>query len=724
MEKVCLNHFFISSLAASERAVHVYSYKLMAEGEEKWQKRSAVLYKLNTDAVLCKISIYTRTPVPEELLKGNVKGTHYELTYKGMKTIALNDSDELEALRLLEQKRLKNLLSKKYKDRLGKADGGGILLWDAEKTIASGDGWQVHSGYDIDTIVNLEGQLYLSIDIHHKFYSPWTLEQWLLERPNTEFNWLKNTYNEKTWYFSKVEGKKDPYGVYIPGSNISLAEYHLNLPDHPATLEEVKQARVVQVKHNKGKGEKETAHLSTRLRPSITSELISELSDEGDTSAASVLKKCRLGIDARFKKCEKMALWLASKVYGCSKTDDICKPRFVPMQHHKANKVLIARKSRVNNAAQCTEFGCFKSGETRFGCLDLTGGGSWPDNIRDVLTEIAQGSRVELELQTPKTDYPSDSSFKREEFWTDWYSEGIETVLVIAPKLPDSLFKRLRLDSLAAGITTQFTYLPDMNRHKAVNVVLGLLTKARWQTVSLEPIAHPSAAEIIIGFDSGFDRRYGLHFGTCAFASLSDGTALGWEFPSAQSGERLNSNMVERSISGVLRQFKVRYGRLPARVLLLRDGFVRIDEFEDAEEFLRRENVKLDLVEVRKSGGDRVAKIDRDSFINPESGTMPKARFAPVYDEFDPKAFRLLSFISTTGGSPRPLQVRHNLGTTPLDIIAEQVYRLTLLNPGSGFAGSRLPNVLHFADKMAKFVGRMGDVGVLTGLDRSKIFFC
>jgi argonaute-like protein implicated in RNA metabolism and viral defense len=46
-----------------------------------------------------------------------------------------------------------------------------------------------------------------------------------------------------------------------------------------------------------------------------------------------------------------------------------------------------------------------------------------------------------------------------------------------------------------------------------------------------------------------------------------------------------------------------------------------------------------------------------------------------------------------------------------------------MLNPASAYAFSRLPYVIHFADKMAKTVQRIGEVGILQGVDRDKLFF-
>jgi argonaute-like protein implicated in RNA metabolism and viral defense len=46
-----------------------------------------------------------------------------------------------------------------------------------------------------------------------------------------------------------------------------------------------------------------------------------------------------------------------------------------------------------------------------------------------------------------------------------------------------------------------------------------------------------------------------------------------------------------------------------------------------------------------------------------------------------------------------------------------------MLNPASAYAYSRLPYVIHFADKMAKSIQGIGELGILHGIDRQKNFF-
>lgn len=74
------------------------------------------------------------------------------------------------------------------------------------------------------------------------------------------------------------------------------------------------------------------------------------------------------------------------------------------------------------------------------------------------------------------------------------------------------------------------------------------------------------------------------------------------------------------------------------------------------------------------------------------------------------------------GGTPRPLKVVHEAGSTPVEELARQIYHLSRLYPPSGYRFPSLPAPLHLADRLVREVGRIG-LSSLQGLDREKLFF-
>ncbi len=249
--------------------------------------------------------------------------------------------------------------------------------------------------------------------------------------------------------------------------------------------------------------------------------------------------------------------------------------------------------------------------------------------------------------------------------------------------------------------------------YRIANIVLGLLLKAKWQPVGLEAIQDQYAAEVVIGFDAGTNRQ--MYYGTSAFAVLANGQNLGWEIPEAQRGETISGQVVWRTVSNIITRFQAQENRMPKRILLLRDGIVQADEFLETVAELNKANIAVDVLGVRKSGAGRMAILpDQSEFLtDASSGTAILSA--------DGDTFRIVTSEAKAGGSARPLQVIRDYGDAPLEILARQIDRLCMLNPGSASAYSRLPCVIHFADRMAKLVQRLGGVGVLQGVDRQKI---
>ncbi len=152
-------------------------------------------------------------------------------------------------------------------------------------------------------------------------------------------------------------------------------------------------------------------------------------------------------------------------------------------------------------------------------------------------------------------------------------------------------------------------------------------------------------------------------------------------------------------------------------MLLLRDGKTQRQEFDLALRELARVGIGYDLVSVRKSGGGR---------IYPQQGErLTDGLYVPLPDSEGRAAFLLLTAYpgeGRMGGTPRPLKVVHEAGSTPVEELARQIYHLSRLYPPSGYRFPSLPAPLHLADRLVREVGRIG-LSSLQGLDREKLFF-
>jgi hypothetical protein len=706
--KVFINRFPIKKLSDRDQIVQVYSYTFNPSPEpgKEYSAINQIPWKIKISGVRLNSRIITKQLISDEYLKQD----NWTLKHQGTQLLNLNIFHEKEALEQLERKWLERQL--RYKFTINNASEGGFIWWDADNIILQDLGWEVHTGVRLDVELHYSGVIFIEIDLHHRFYSSWTLEQWLQDYGDIPINWVRNTYDDRSWKFIRVSDEK-PETSMIPNLG-SLADYHRNLGKNKATEKEIEDARVVYVS-SKGN---ELTHLSTRLRPSITMEILSELHDLGSSEAAKVFKQVKKSTQERFDKSEKTAQWLSNNIY---KSDQLVKPikpqKTEGAMLRKKSPLLLTKSKKVYRTIQSLEEGCFSTGEQQFGCLDLTGNGNWSKFIKDKLESVAKKSGVDIELEAArkKSDLP-DGVFSRKQFWQDWSDRGTQTILVVSPWLQNADKAQLQKEALEANVALQFMRpMFKEEQYRIANIILGLLLKARWQPVGLEPLQDKYTAEIVIGFDAGTNGN--LYYGTSAFAILANGQSLGWELPEAQPGEKISSGAIIRTVNNIITRFKKIENRFPQRILMLRDGIVQCEEFDDVVEALLNNNIAVDLLSVRKSGAGRMAILPHqsESLIDALPGTAILST--------DDKTFRIVTSEAKAGGSPRPLKVVRDFGDAPLEVLAKQIDRLSMLNPASAYAYSRLPYVIHFADKMAKTVQCIGEIGILHGVDRQKIFF-
>ena len=714
MPKVYLNRFPLKKLGNKERNVQLYqcNFKSPVEpGQEFYSKINSVCYKIGYGSgIRFGSNIITKQEISKEYLNNQ----DWILQHQGTQSLDLNNVVEKQALERLERRWLGNKIREiSHKNRVQKASEGGFIWWNADKVILKDLGWEVHTGVRLDIEVHSSGTILGEIDIHHRFYSPWTLEEWLQTYPDIPITWVRNTYDLFTWKYKSVSDES-PETVILP-TGISLAEYH-RTSKNPATEAEIKNARVVYLDSRNS----EISHLSTRLKPSITMAILSELQERGSKEAKKVFSQTRKSAQFRFSQGQNTAKWLAEKIYNIDRETIYKKVK--PQKGEgivlrNKSPLLLTKSSKVNRPKQSLDLGCYQVGEKQFGCLDLTNTSGWSTFISNKLESVAKKSNTDIFLEPAKNkkDLP-DSSLARKQFWHNWANQGTQTILVVSNWLENTVKSQYQREALEANIALQFMQpMFKTEEYRIANIILGLLLKAKWQPVGLEALQNEYAAEVVIGFDAGTNRQ--MYYGTSAFAILSNGQNLGWELPEAQPGEKLSGQAVWRTVSNIITQFQTIENRLPKRILLLRDGIVQADEFEDTVAELTKENIAVDLLGVRKSGAGRMAIVPY------QSETWKDALPGTAILSSDGNTFRIVTSEAKAGGSARPLQVIRDYGNAPLEILARQIDRLCMLNPASAYAYSRLPYVIHCADKMAKTVQRIGSVSFLQGLDRQKIFF-
>ena len=699
-----LNRFFVKNLTEADCTVNEYicNFKENPVHGDEQRAIASVCYKLGVPAVRLGNKIIAKQPIDSTKLQGD----KWEIKFIAPRVLDFNISNELKGIEQLERKSLEEkLIAKWNKFTIDKSSEGGLLWWATgdDGIEKCGEGWEVHKARRIDVTIDIDGSFYLEIDLHHRFYTPWTLHEWQDQYPEALIRYVRNNYKDKNnhyinWQYEDISDQT-PEQVIIEGLGITLAEYHRR---SGATENAIQNSRVVYVKKASSSWNAQpVAHLSQRLSPCLTMEMLANVAERAESEEQkkleSISEYIRKSLDVRLKESEKTANRIIKDIYGISTNTQASVVNGFTLPKGK----LFAKNGEVDKTGMVRYKGCVKVGEVKFGCLNLySESHKYPAEVEKCLKTVAQNSGAEIEYASYKTakDLPQDD-LDRQIFWQEWAESGIQTILVVSPWLPNARKKQIRVEALQAGIATQFILpFPKADAFKAMNVVLGLLCKAGWQTIRLEPLEHPEAAELIIGFDTGTNRE--LYYGTSAFAVMADGQSLGWELPDVQRGERFSGQAVWQTVSKLILRFRKICDRYPSRILLMRDGLVQEGEFQQTISALQEKDITVDVVSVRKSGSGRMGLIEQGS-----ENVYRDAQIGSVVFNPNERSFLLVTSqpIATkkggTIGSARPLRVVHEYGNASLELLALQTYHLTQLHPASGFRSCRLPWVLHLADK-------------------------
>jgi len=712
-----LNRFLIKQLEPIDLAFYEYqcNFKETPEPGHEERSLSRVCYKLGVTAVRLGSRIITRDKISSEVMSNS----DWQLLDPIEKVLSTKNPSQRKALETFERKILEKRLKLIGKREVERASEGG-LIWLRTDPDQLGDGWEVRQGRRIEIAINSEGQLYLEIDIHHRFHTHWTLHQWLEQHPEIPIRYVCNNYKDKdgnsiSWKYERVSDEL-PEKLLLDKSDMTLANYHRKIG---ATEEQIRSSCVVYVKRANQWNAKPVPHLSQRLSPSLTMEMLATLADnttdsEEKKKIQDVFGNIKKSLDVRLQEAQKLAAYIVEKVYEPPMTVSALEVQGYILPSAK----LLARNNQlVKKVSEVRYKGCARIGETNFGCINLYNNApKYPKEVEKCLQEIAKSSQVKISIDfyCTKQDFPQ-GDLDRKMFWQTWSSQGIKTVLVVMPWSSPENKQKIRIEALQAGIATQFIVpIPKANEYKATNVTLGLLCKAGWQPVCLEPLKDPEAADLIIGFDTGTNRE--LYYGASAFAVLADGQSLGWELPDVQRGETFSGQAIWQTVSKLLLKFHGLCNRYPQKLLLMRDGLVQEGEFEPTIKALEEKNITVDVLSVRKSGTGRMGrKIQEGKYLDAEMGSV---FFMP-----QEKSFMAVTSkpVSNTIGSARPLRVVHEYGNTPLDVLALQTYHLTQLHPASAYQACRLPWVLHFADKSSKEFQRIGQMSILQNISREKL---
>ncbi len=557
---------------------------------------------------------------------------------------------------------------------------------------------RLYQGASLDVQVSRKGQVLLAVDLVTRIQANLSLEAWLRRGyplPSKVANRYRNRDQVLTWNLVGLS-EEPPEAVLIQGKQ-TLLDYHRS-HGHLAPGDD--PGRVVLVSR---KGGPVLRHLSALLDPILTLEELAELG-----VPLEALGQTR-HLEERFTKGQEWARILAPHL-GAEPAQRP-EPLKVQAQVFAPARLVAASGRKVNKPMEALTLGVYRRGNPHLACL-LWPGESPPQKSLDRLQAL--GAEVTVR-PLPEGDGDRRTLFRA------LVAEGIAAALVVLPPgdekrgrfLPDEDYYRLKDLAHRAGLPLQLLRRGE-DPHRVANALLGLLVKAGWQPVAIEG-DYP--ADLVIGLDSGGDGR--VRYGAASFAVLADGTPLGWVLPEAQPGESMDRAWLWRAVEETVAVFSDKTGRPPRRILLLRDGLAREEEFADLWEGLAKMGLAHDLFTVRKRHLWRMAPGEAKNLMTSLSGTFLR---------IDERTWLMVTadrIRGRRGGfrvSPRPLLLVHERGDGPSQALLRQIFHLSQFHPASASLYPRLPVPLHFAHKLAKAASRWGAMG-LARIPEDRLFF-
>jgi Piwi domain. len=557
---------------------------------------------------------------------------------------------------------------------------------------------RLYQGASLDVQVSRKGQVLLAVDLVTRIQANLSLEAWLRRGyplPGKAANRYPSQGQVLTWTLRGLS-EEPPEAVLIQGGQ-TLLDYHRSR-GHLAPGDD--PGRVVLVSR---KGGPVLPHLSALLVPVLTLEELAQLGVPPEA-----LGQTR-HLEERFTKGQEWARILAPHLGA--EPGHSPEPLRVEAQVLPPARLVAAEGRKVNKPMEALTLGVYRRGSPRLACL------LWPG---EAPPEKALARLQALGAELAVRPLPEGDGDRRALFRA-LASDGIAAALVVLPPGDARLGRFLekddyyRLKDLAhrAGLPLQLLRRGE-DPYRVANALLGLLVKAGWQPVALEG-DYP--ADLVIGLDSSGDGR--VHYGAASFAVLADGTPLGWVLPQAQPGESMDRAWLWRAVEETVAIFSDKTGRLPKRILLLRDGLAREQEFADLWEGLAKMHLAHDLFTVRKRHLWRMAPGEAKDLMTSLSGTLLQV---------DRRTWLMVTADRVWGKrrdfrvSPRPLLLVHERGDGPSQALLRQIFHLSQFHPASASLYPRLPVPLHFAHKLAKSAGRWGAMG-LARLPADSLFF-
>ncbi len=497
----------------------------------------------------------------------------------------------------------------------------------------------------------------------------------------------------------------------LPHLGKSLVDYHREKGLLSSELlAEAATSTLIKVKY----GQKEADHVACLVEPMFDFDTLSKIDSSLLNNLARDLK---WSLDDRIKTAAKLVEGLRLPNFNVGLMQvDLSRLEISKFPHNLALRFAHGRKSgREQDVLKLKAF----AGMTRNRVVPLIVGKENDTDENRKLLQNAYGALTQFanSVLPPLTQWPAAIEHANE-LDKRLHDKCPENAILLIGIKEGADKAAIRDAAFNYGLATQFMRLdhkPSIyTEHYFNNVAAGLFSKGGGQLCAIDDM--PGDTDLFIGLDMGGVKVRAPGF---AFLFLRSGAQLGWQLADKQQGERMEDQALLSLLDKSLKIYmKNSGGVLPRRITLHRDGKF-YESLAVIEQFEQKNGVKLDVLEVLKSGAPvlyrRQEPGGKKYFSNPLVGD---AIFLSEQE----------LILSTYSGdelghawgnkvSVRPLRLRKRYGDSPLSTLAHQVLILSRIHGASLYRHPRLPVTTHHADRFAT-LRQEADLDALSQMDR------
>lgn len=332
--------------------------------------------------------------------------------------------------------------------------------------------------------------------------------------------------------------------------------------------------------------------------------------------------------------------------------------------------------------------------------------------IKDILVQsLGKGLHIPVECISYSPHQGASQCIAHFNKVSDNYPDHTHAIIIASPHnnacaedfLRDLTFqlRKSRQGAFTHNLSCEDLADPRIRRYVLEQSILKCISMAGGTTWQISNTPLPNNCEIgdlgFIGIDINTNKSIPAVGGVIINAH---GIIQGYNLNALpySDGDSIPEEVFKVLVGHLLGHYKRANGEIPSHLIIHRDGLVG-REVAAIPEIENEYGLTIDVVEIRKSGSLRVKQMG-NSQGTPSADLCVLSHVAKEAYVMTTKSICERHGNRVVFPAPIPLHIRHVFGETDIELLAAQVYALTLANFNSARRTNRLPVTISYADSL------------------------